>query len=351
MGRRRVRDLTYLRPKQVAVFEPNTERCEQIQTQFGVDGHTMIEDALATDPKVMVISVPPALHEQYVQLAMSREMHVFSELPFVWSRDGMRKVVETSGDYPATLGISATLRYYPPFELIHSLIHDGRIGKPFYFELNLGHYLPHWHPNEDYRRFYASDARQGGAGLDMLPHELAAVQWWLGPIKSVVARLSKVSDLEINGPDCHDILLTFASGCRGYFHNDVLEMHTRGRRIHIVGSQGTLRWIQDEPFLRISTEKEKETRLEFSEAKSWQTAVDATQRVVEAGRGSIAACEFSYESNYLREMEHFLGAVEGKHAYTAATPAEELHTVSVVQTILETGQCQTEQPIEAGVCV
>ena len=59
--------------------------------------------------------------------------------------------------------------------------------------------------------------------MDMLLHELAAIQWWLGPVESVYARFSKLSTLEIKGPDSHDILLTFEGGTDGIFHHDVIE--------------------------------------------------------------------------------------------------------------------------------
>jgi pyrroline-5-carboxylate reductase len=66
MGRRRLRDLTYLNPGRVMVFEPVSERCEQVSASFGISGFTDLDLALQQRPEALVVSTPPALHETYV---------------------------------------------------------------------------------------------------------------------------------------------------------------------------------------------------------------------------------------------------------------------------------------------
>src|SRR6185437_10532943 len=133
-------------------------------------------------------------------------------------------------------GVSHTIRYYPPFRLIHDLLQKGTVGRPLYLEYSLGNYLPDWHPYEDYRKFYASDQKMGGAGMDMLSHEISAIHWWMGTSTKIQARLAKVSSLQISGPDTHDVLMRFENGAVGFFHHDVIERGTahshRGRRGH-----------------------------------------------------------------------------------------------------------------------
>lgn len=73
------------------------------------------------------------------------------------------------------------------------------------------------HPYEDYRKVYGGDAALGGAGMDMLFHEMGAMQRGLGKMESVFARFSKLSKLDIKGPDNQDILLRFENGSSGFF--------------------------------------------------------------------------------------------------------------------------------------
>lgn len=345
MGRRRLRDLLALKAGEVLLYEPQVDRCREISATFGVRGFTDLTEALAQEPEAMIVSVPPALHDAYVQKAMGRRMHVFAEVPFVFDLKPLEAVAEQAGTYPSVLGVSHTIRYYPPYRIIHDLIHAGRIGKPLYLEYSLGTYLPDWHPYEDYRKFYASDASLGGAGMDMVLHELDAIQWWLGEVDSVYARFSKVSGLEIRGPDGCDVLLSFEAGARGYFHHDLLEQGTVGRHIRIIGDGGTLEWHQNQPEMRVFEGASRTARnVPFREAADWPEALETSRlmrdilaKTSARSGGKVVVTEegYTYEANYLREMRHFCDAVQGKGPFTMGTVAEELQTVRAFHAILQ----------------
>jgi predicted dehydrogenase len=354
MGRRRLRDLTYLNAGEVLLFEPMAERCQEIAGAFGVRGFTDFEEALTAKPDAMTISTPPALHEYYVRRAMELGLHVFAEVPFVLDTNALTDIAAQACSYPKVLGVSHTARYYPPFRLIHDVLQQGLIGKPLYFEYSLGNYLPDWHPYEDYRKFYASDVKLGGAGMDMLLHEINAIKWWMGGIKSVYARLSKVSTLEINGPDNHDVLLSFANGARGFFHHDVIERGTVGRHIRIAGAEGTLEWHQNLPQIRVYYGGDNHA-LGFDQTSDWDAALEASREMTQilarqkspSGHvPSVGNVEFTYESCYLREIRHFVGAAQGRHEYSMAEVAEELTTVQTFDALVRSNEEQRELAVQ-----
>lgn len=350
MGRRRLRDLTYLNPGEVILFEPVAERCREISEAFNVRGFTDFEAALAEKPLAITISTPPSLHEPYVRKAMELGLHVFAEVPFVLDADSLAEITEKAPSYPGVLGVSHTIRYYPPYRLIRDLLREGVIGKPLYLEYSLGNYLPDWHPYEDYRKFYASDMRLGGAGMDMILHEISPIQWWMGRIDSVYARLSKLSSLEINGPDNHDVLISFTDGARGFFHHDVIERGTLGRHVRIAGEEGTLEWHQNLPAVRVY-QGNRNRELGFDEARDWEEARQASREMSEilarqrtrAGQmPSAGTASFTYESCYLREMRHFLDAASGKKPYSMTDAGEELQTVRTFHAILRSSEEKRE---------
>lgn len=347
MGRRRLRDLTYLDPGEILLFEPASGRCRDVAEAFGVRGFGSFEAALGESPGAVVVSSPPTLHEEYVLAAMERGLHVFAEVPFVYDAGVARQIARRAGTYPAVLGVSHTIRYYPPYRIIRDLLAAGAIGKPLYLEYSLGNYLPDWHPYEDYRDFYGARANLGGCGMDMILHDIAPVLWWMGPVTSVLARFSKLSALDLQGPDNQDVLLGFAGGARGYFHNDIIERGTLGRHIRIAGESGTIEWRQDQTSLRLFEAPAKASRhIPFSDAAGWEQALAASremtailerQRLSSGHIPSARGGDFTYESCYLRETRAFVEAVEGRHAYPVAFPLE-LDTVSVFHAIVQSNE-------------
>src|SRR6185437_14016472 len=92
MGRRRLRDLSYLNPGGVLLLEPVSERCTQVAKAFNVPGYSSLDDALAENPDALAVSTPPALHEAYVRAAVDRGKHVFAEVPFLLDYKSLREL-------------------------------------------------------------------------------------------------------------------------------------------------------------------------------------------------------------------------------------------------------------------
>jgi predicted dehydrogenase len=239
--------------------------------------------------------------------------------------------------------------------LIRDLIGSGAIGKPLYLEHSLGNHVAGWHSYEHYKDFYAGDVRMGGAGTDMIVHDFLAIQWWMGKVESLQARLSKVSDLEVVGPDLHDILLKFSSGARGFFHNDIIEHGTVGRHVRIAGAAGTIEWHENMPAVRVYKVASGANEMAgFDKAADWQCAVEASremrdilakQQVASGQPPAAVTAEFTYESCYLREMRHFLDAASGKSDYVMSSAAEELQTMRTFSALLRSDKERREVPV------
>jgi predicted dehydrogenase len=310
---------------------------------------------MAEKPGALVICTPPALHTDYVKVAAERNLHVFAEVPFLLDPALLADVARRAPG-SAVLGVSGTIRFWPPFRIIRDLIHQGAIGRPLYAECSLGNHIAEWHPYEDYRNFYGSDFDLGGAGMDMVYHDLSPVEWWLGGIETVHARFSKVSNLDVKGPDMQDILFTCESGCRGFFHNDIVEHGTIGRHVRIAGETGTIEWRQNDETVRLYEAKAKAGRnIPFSDAADWEQAIAASREMGEilarqkmkSGQiPSVTVAKYTYEANYLREMKHFADAVTGKSPYTLCTIQEELRTVRTVAAIVRSSREHREIRIE-----
>ena len=88
-------------------------------------------------------------------------------------------------------------------------------------------------------------------------------------------------------------------------------------------------------------------RIPFEEATDWKESLAASSEIHEiysrtslrsgVPPGSVSG-GYLYEANYLREMGHFLGAVQGDHHFNMSSVAEELQTVRVFHAIMQSSE-------------
>ena len=79
------------------------------------------------------------------------------------------------------------------------------------FSTYVGHYLPAWRKDTDYRNCYSSKAEFGGGVLRDLSHELDYATWFCGECLEVTALGGHYSDLQINSDDIYSILMRCVS--------------------------------------------------------------------------------------------------------------------------------------------
>jgi len=101
--------------------------------------------------------------------------------------------------------VGYNLRFHPIVKKIKEIINSGKFGKVLKAGLYVGEYLPFWHPYEDYRKSYAAKKELGGGVLRTLSHEIDLGQYWFGEYEKIFAKISKISDLDIEVDDSTDI--------------------------------------------------------------------------------------------------------------------------------------------------
>jgi predicted dehydrogenase len=178
------------------------------------------------------------------------------------------------------------LRYQPGLQLVKSFLDKGRIGRVVSLRVQVGQYLPDWHPWEDYRKGYSARRDLGGGVITDLIHEIDYVRWLGGNVRRVACFADHVSRLEINTEDVAEILLDFESGAIGSVHVDYVQrVLTRG--CQIIGDEGTIIWDDSASEVQLFEAKDSE----------WQT---------------FRQEGFERNDMYVAEMKHFLDCLEGR---------------------------------------
>jgi len=292
MGKRRIRNLQYLKAGEIAGFDPRQDRRAEAASKYGVRTFADFDEAFASfNPDALIISTPPDLHVQYAKIAVANDRHYFSEASVV--DDEMDDLIALCRVHPKVVAApSCTLRYHPSIQTIKQMVNSQEFGKPLLFTYHSGQWLPDWHPWEDYRTFYVAK-RATGACREIVPFELSWLTWLLGPVEAVTGMRAKLSTLDVDIDDAYQVLLQFRSGVRGHLLVDVIARYPV-RMFRLCSEQATLEWDA----------LAKQVRLFRASTQQWQ-AIPEPERIQEPG--------YVYAENpYIEEMRDFVAACKGE---------------------------------------
>lgn len=287
IGKRHIGNLIALNAQRISAFDLREDRRREVEDQFGVETAPSLEEAWRYDPEVVLITVPTALHVRLAIQAASRGCHLFIEKPLSDRPDGVDELLQEVRNRSLVTLVGCNMRFHPGLLTIKGLLEKGAVGRVVAARVEVGQYLPDWHPWEDYRQGYS--ARRdlgGGVTLDAI-HELDYIRWMLGEVEQVVGFSGKLSHLEIETEDTAGILLRFASGTIGEVHLDYVQ-RAYSRTCQIIGDEGTVRWDYSTG----------EVRWYSAERKNWQVFSNPP--------------DWEPNKMYLDEMRHFLQCLAGQ---------------------------------------
>lgn len=220
MGKRRVRNLLKLGYSDIIGFDPRTDRRKESNQKYKIQTFSSIEESLSYDPKIMIISTPPDLHYTYANIAIQNNIHFFTEVNL--SSTDVKKIIQKLKKKKSLVGVpSCTTLFNPIVKELSKIIKKSSTGKIFTVYHHFGHYLPNWHPWEDYRKFYVSK-KETGAAREVVPFELIWMTHLFSEIKSVYGRIDKISKLKTNIDDIYEILIEFKNGIHCVLIIDVI---------------------------------------------------------------------------------------------------------------------------------
>jgi predicted dehydrogenase len=179
------------------------------------------EEVLA-DPSVDAVSIatPPATHYPLVRQALAAGKHVLVEKPLATSAADADELVELADRQGLVLMPGHTFLYSPAVNKVRELIDTDELGEIYFItssRMNLGIY------------------QKDGVVLDLAPHDLSILLYWLGrPVSSVTASGSTVFQDGI--PETAFLTLCFEGGPTANVQLSWLAPH-KVRQTIIVGSK------------------------------------------------------------------------------------------------------------------
>ncbi|HTV10831.1 MAG TPA: Gfo/Idh/MocA family oxidoreductase [Acidimicrobiales bacterium] len=119
------------RARVVAAVDPQTERAEQLASQFpGCRAYASVSGAVTGPPwDIGVVCSPTPVRSGVVAELARSGKHVFVEKPFADNLLEATHMVEECESAGVQLAVHQNFRYHYPFDLARSLIGSGRIGR------------------------------------------------------------------------------------------------------------------------------------------------------------------------------------------------------------------------------
>ena len=158
------------------------------------------------DPTHIIISNPSSLHLETLRKALKLCDNIFVEKPVAVDYD--RKDIDGISPLVANkqVLVGYNLRFHSVYKTLKKIIKERFLGNCLSAQFTTGHYLPFWHPYEDYSKAYSAQKMLGGGALKVLSHEIDLMGYLFGRVESIFSRMEKVSDLYIDAEDHVDIL-------------------------------------------------------------------------------------------------------------------------------------------------
>lgn len=157
----------------------------------------------------IIISNPTSLHKKTIQNLLHLNKNLFIEKPLTNSYETTKEIFEKLKEYQSKVQIGFCLRYHPVIKKLKEVLDSKILGNIYHAKLNVGQYLPNWHPYTDYKSEYFSRKDLGGGSIRTLSHEIDLSQFLFGNPLELNSYVGKVSNLEIDVDDLCMILLKY----------------------------------------------------------------------------------------------------------------------------------------------
>lgn len=249
----------------------------------GFEGEfTDSQEVAISGAEAVVVASPNSLHASQALAAIEAGKPTLVEKPMTTSRTDAEEVLAAAEGRGVALAVGMNMRFLPALVQLKELIDSGRLGRPLLATAWMGHALPKWRPQVDYRASYSARSDLHGGVLWDAIHEIDYIGWLLGPATRVQATTAKVSDLEIDVEDLAMLQLSHQSGAMASLVLNFFEAAYR-RGCVISGTEATAEWDLLAEEIVVRRDEERET-IDVSADYS-QTYVELMANFIEAATG------------------------------------------------------------------
>jgi len=184
------------------------------------------------------LCVPSGLRAELAETVARAGKHIMSEKPLEVTTARVDRILKACDTAGVLLGCIFQYRFAEAAQHVRKALDQGRFGK-----LVLGDAYIKWYRSQAY---YDSGAWRGtwkldggGALMNQGIHQIDLLQWFMGPVKSVHARMATVAHERIEVEDLATVLLEFENGAHGVIEGSTAIWPGHAARVEVHGTQGS----------------------------------------------------------------------------------------------------------------
>jgi UDP-N-acetyl-2-amino-2-deoxyglucuronate dehydrogenase len=205
------------------------EKAKDLGNQFNIPYYTDMDKMMQSESiDVVVVLTPSGLHAKHVVNLAQYGKHLMVEKPMALTVEDAESMIYACDQNNIKLFVIKQNRFNVPVVKLREVLESGRFGK-----LILGTVRVRWARHQAY---YDQDpwrgtwAMDGGVLTNQASHHVDMLQWMMGDVESVFAKISTaLADIETE--DTAIVTLKFKSGALG-----VIEATTATRPANLEGS-------------------------------------------------------------------------------------------------------------------
>ncbi len=187
IGERHVRCFRTTDRVEVTICETMNDRREDVARRYDVQAFPTVEAAIDSSSfDAAVIASPAPFHIPLAQQLADQGMDLLIEKPLSLSMDGVEELASTVNNNGLKAAVGFNFRSLPTLLEMQQTIADGSFGRPVQINVRAGQHFPFYRPA--YRDIYYARRKMGGGAIqDLVPHQMNAAEWMIGPATRVVA--------------------------------------------------------------------------------------------------------------------------------------------------------------------
>ena len=294
MGKRRIRCLKTLACNEIIGFDLREDRRKECEEKYQIETVKNINKIDLSLISAMVISVPPELHLDYIDIAIANEIPAFIEAGVISHHT--KEAIKLNESKSIFLAPSCTLKFHPVVKDIKEILRSGKYGKITNFTFHSGQYLPDWHPWEDVKDFYVSNRETGGA-REIVPFELTWLIDVFGLPKEIKGFFSKTMNVGADIEDTYAFNIRFENGIGSVIVDVVGRFATRNLIVNLEKAQ--IRWNWEEGTLKVF-EAEQNRWIHYYQPE---------------GKAELGYNKNIIEQMYVDEIRAFIDGIKDKAKY------------------------------------